>query len=124
MHNQKYQPIIKALLKRRRGRPRKSEGEQVDLRRAALVVYAWSKEPGRFKNRREVIKYLQGMAFSWRLASEKMENPNAKDLLEELFRTFPQQHLEQSVSRGMNANNGQLKVLERLAKKKNQVFCK
>ena len=119
---QTLRKIAKALVRPRKpGRPRKSLMGDDDTLRAFLVVETFSRNPGRFKTRREVIRYLQNCC----RAAEKVgrepairdEFPEYADLLEGFSRQFPNRELEQSVSRGMNKHGGLLLMMENLAKK-------
>jgi hypothetical protein len=107
------QRIVAALLKqerRKRGRPKKPYLSETDTRRAALVVWALSEFPGAFRNRREVIRFLQALE---KMAKEMQRQGQLKHAPS----SFPQGNLEQSVSRGMNQHHRLLLECEKLAKK-------
>lgn len=119
--NPAHEKIVKALLARQRGRPKKAPMQDDDTIRAALVVWAFTENPGQFRTRREAIKYLQALSqVAGNVADELAktnELPEYRLQLEQVSRRFPLRELEQSVSRGMNKHNGLLGRLEKLAKK-------
>jgi hypothetical protein len=118
-------PVVAALMasqpRRMRGRPSKEHMQDNDTIRAALVVWAFTEHPGRFKTRRQAIIYLQQLCRVARTMAERIKklelSPEWSESLERAALTFPLYELEQSVSRGMIKHNGILGKLEKLAKK-------
>jgi hypothetical protein len=116
--------IVKALLanerRRNRGRPRKGQLQDDDTLRAAMVVLLLFAHPGKFKTRREAIRYLQSLCRVAGALSRVLHNqgsdPDSRVRLAELSRRFPLGDLEVSVSRGMHKHGRLLLRAEKLAK--------
>lgn len=108
------QKIVHALMKRKRGRPKKRDNQENDTKRAWIVLYFWVLYPKRFQNRRKVIEHLTGVASITNKMKKEGRFPFDSSG-HDLFLNCATASIEESVSRGFRADDT-LKVVEKIVK--------